>query len=51
MTEQENKFCRTCRWYAEYEGVCCNGDSKHRADFVDEKFTCDEWEEKDNAKD
>ena len=49
MTEQENKLCRTCRWYAEYEGVCCNGDSEHRADFVDEDYYCDEWEENDNA--
>lgn len=21
-----------CKWYAEYEGICCNGDSPERAD-------------------
>lgn len=46
---QENKLCRNCRWYAEYEGVCCNGDSEHGADFVDGDYYCDEWEENDNA--
>lgn len=27
------------------EGVCCNGDSEHRADFRLEDETCEEWEE------
>lgn len=26
------KCCATCRWYAEFEGVCCNGDSEWRGD-------------------
>ena len=30
-----NRRCADCHWYASYEGVCCNGDSPHRADFVD----------------
>ena len=35
--------CKTCRWY--YEGVCCNGDSEHRADFMDAESICEKWEE------
>ena len=31
--ESMTKYCCTCKWYAESEGVCCNGDSEHRADF------------------
>ena len=49
VPEQETNLCRTCRWYAEYEGVCCNSDSEHRADFVDEDYYCEEWEENNNA--
>lgn len=26
-------------------GVCCNGDSEHRADFMDAESRCEEWEE------
>lgn len=37
--------CKRC-----YEGVCCNGDSEHRADFRLEDETCEEWEENDEAK-
>lgn len=37
--------CKTCRWYATFEGVCCNGDSEHRADFRLKDETCEEWEE------
>lgn len=39
--------CKTCRWYATFEGVCCNGDSEHRADFMDAVSRCEEWEEND----
>lgn len=39
--------CKTCRWYATFEGVCCNGDSEHRADFMDMESRCEEWEEND----
>ena len=38
------KTCGTCRWYAEFEGVCCNGDSKWRADFRDADQGCEKWE-------
>ena len=41
------KTCSTCRWYAEFEGVCCNGDSPHCADFIDADKVCEEWEEKE----
>ena len=34
-----NRRCADCHWYASYEGVCCNGDSPHRADFVDADHT------------
>ena len=40
------KCCATCRWYAEFEGVCCNGDSEYRADFTEPEDCCEEWEEK-----
>lgn len=23
--------CYFCKWYAQFEGVCCNGNSEHRA--------------------
>ena len=38
------KTCKTCRWYASFEGVCCNGDSEHRAGFRLENNWCEEWE-------
>ena len=42
------KTCKTCRWYAPFEGVCCNGDSEHWADFRLEDDACEEWEEQNN---
>ena len=39
--------CKTCRWYAAFEGACCNGDSEHRADFRLDYDWCEEWEEND----
>lgn len=47
MTENESitkKYCSTCKYYAEYEGVCCNGDSEHCADFRGLDDTCEKWE-------
>ncbi len=38
--------CGRCRWYAEFEGVCCNGDSEHRADFMGAEEGCAQWEGK-----
>lgn len=37
-------ICKNCKWYAEFEGVCCNGDSEHRADFTSEDFSCKKFE-------
>lgn len=42
------KCCATCRWYAEFEGVCCNGDSEWRGDFRDNDQGCEHWENSDN---
>ena len=42
------KCCATCRWYAEFEGVCCNGDSLNRADFTEPEDVCEFWEERGN---
>lgn len=39
------KYCCTCKWYAVYEGVCCNGDSEHHADFRCLDDCCECWEE------
>lgn len=47
--EQEeigNKCCGTCDWYAEFEGVCCNGLSESRGGFRDSDYVCECWERK-----
>ena len=41
---EEKDYCCTCKWYATYEGVCCNGDSEHCADFTDPECCCEFWE-------
>ena len=42
--ETGNKqYCCKCKWYAEFEGVCCCGDSKFRADFRCLDDSCSEW--------
>ena len=40
------KRCKTCAWYAEFEGVCCNGLSEVRGSFMEPDYTCECWEEK-----
>lgn len=38
----------TCKWYAEYEGICYNGDCSERADicpYEDEQSECEFYEE------
>jgi len=45
MRESENR-CETCEWYEPFQGVCVNGDSPYRADFVDEDDVCTKWEGK-----
>ena len=37
------KTCATCRWWEDFNGVCFNGDSKHRADFTDPEDGCECW--------
>ena len=41
------KCCATCAWYEDFQGVCCNGDSPHRADFTEPDQRCREWERKE----
>lgn len=41
---EEKDYCCTCKWYARYEGVCCNGGSKHCADFRCLDDSCECWE-------
>lgn len=38
------KLCCTCKYYAEFEGVCTNGDSEYCADFTDSGFACEQWQ-------
>ena len=45
---EDKKYCCTCKWYAEFEGVCCCGDSKFRADFRCLDDTCPEWMSKES---
>ena len=40
------KRCETCTWYAEFEGVCCNGPAESCGDFRDGDYASDCWEEK-----
>ncbi len=40
-----DKACGTCRWYAPFEGICCNGDSPQCADFTGPDGDCQEWED------
>ncbi|MFR8331164.1 MAG: hypothetical protein ACLU9S_01345 [Oscillospiraceae bacterium] len=34
------KCCATCAWYEDFQGVWCNGDPPHRADFTDPDQRC-----------
>lgn len=43
VSKKKKKCCGTCDWYAEFEGVCTNGDSEFRADFRCLDDTCDCW--------
>lgn len=52
MTVDEFKGCYTCKWVSDrFTSVCCNGNSRHRADFVDGDMTCDQWEERKETDD
>ena len=45
--------CKGCRWYDEWFGVCCNGDSPYCADWPPDWFgqDCDVREVRDEAQD
>ena len=43
------KYCATCAWYEDYQGVCCNGDSPNCADFTAPEQRCREWERKEGG--
>ena len=38
------KACKTCKWHDNFTGACFNGDSIYRADFTDNCFICEEYE-------
>ena len=42
--------CATCAWYEDFQGVCCNGDSPHRAAFTEPDQRCREWERKEDGR-
>lgn len=48
--EELVRTCSNCRWYAAFEGVCCNGDSPNVADFMGAEETCEQWEAEVSAK-
>ena len=41
---EPERSCSTCRWYEDFQGVCCNGNSEHRADFTEPEDGCECWE-------
>ena len=41
------ELCCTCKWYAEFEGVCCNYESENCADFTSMDDYCGLWEGKE----
>ena len=43
--EDVPQYCSTCKWYEKYCGVCVNGNSEYRADFMLLDDTCECWEE------
>lgn len=45
MEDEELRYCANCEHYELIEGVCCNGDSEHVADFRELDNTCEKWEE------
>lgn len=42
--DEKAAVCGTCKWYEGFVGVCCNGESRHRADFRDPQESCEKWE-------
>lgn len=44
MMMKNNKKCINCKWYEEFTGACCNGDSVYCADFVDNDNSCERFD-------
>lgn len=42
--DEKEYMCGTCKWYEGFAGVCCNGESEHRADFREPQDSCEKWE-------
>lgn len=42
--DSNNNTCATCKYYAEFEGVCTNGESEYCADFTSPDDYCGLWE-------
>ena len=42
--DEKEYVCGTCKWYEGFAGVCCNGESEHRADFREPQDSCEKWE-------
>lgn len=45
----ENERCDNCKWYEDFTGVCFNYYALHCADFVNDDYSCDRWEAKEDA--
>lgn len=41
--------CRTCRWWDEFTGACCSGESENVAEFKQPEDMCKRWEEKNGS--
>lgn len=44
MDNSKIKICGNCKHYEDFNGVCCNGSSEHRADFMNDTDSCLQWE-------
>ena len=40
----DKAYCCSCKWYAEFEGMCCNDSSEYCAEFRCLDDTCEKWE-------
>ena len=41
------KKCANCKWHEDFSGACMNGLSEWKADFTENSFVCEEWEERE----
>lgn len=46
LFSESSRSCSGCKWYEDFNGVCCNGDSERCADYTDSDESCGEWEGK-----